>query len=139
MKKKSRPKSVLCTFLCAQLCGKLAFRSFRHFRFDAVRAALRHGCRLRPGHGGFDDDRLPRAGPQAGAGPPLVNYLTAKGLDRTAALALVVDNVADLVHQVVEPFMAGCTINGVDHSAQPEHHATVRAIVTHMWREARRQ
>ena len=76
---------------------------------------------------------------QAGAGPPLVNYKTAKGLDRTATLALIVDNVADLVHQVVEPFTTGCTINGVDHSAQPEHHATVQAIVAHMWREARRQ
>ena len=63
---------------------------------------------------------------QAGAGPPLVDYLTAKGLDRTATLALIVDNVPDLVHQVVEPFTAGCTINGVEHSARPEHHATVR-------------
>ena len=76
---------------------------------------------------------------QAGAGPPLVDYLTAKGLDRTATLALIVDNVPDLVRQVVEPFTAGCTINGVDHSARPEHHATVRAIITHIWREARRQ
>ena len=68
---------------------------------------------------------------QAGAGPPLVNYLTAKGLDCAATLALIVDNVADLVHQV--------TISGVNHSAQPENHAAVRAIITHMWREARRQ
>ena len=56
---------------------------------------------------------------QAGAGPPLVDYLTAKGLDRTATLALIVDNVADLVRQVVEPFTAGCTINGVDTRHSP--------------------
>ena len=53
---------------------ELAFRSFRHFRFDAVRTALRHGCRLRPGHGGFDDDRLPRARP-AGGGRPATGQL----------------------------------------------------------------
>ncbi|CAE7595796.1 unnamed protein product [Symbiodinium sp. CCMP2592] len=75
----------------------------------------------------------------AGAGPDLVEYLKARSLNRTATLALVADEWSDVDARVFQPFRDGDEIAGKTYKATPAEQPVVRAIIRHMWSEARRQ
>ncbi|CAE7559110.1 unnamed protein product [Symbiodinium sp. CCMP2592] len=75
----------------------------------------------------------------AGAGPDLVEYLRARSLNRTATLALVADEWSDVDARVFQPFRDGDEIAGKTYRAAPAEQPVVRAIIRHMWSEARRQ
>ncbi|CAE7802957.1 unnamed protein product [Symbiodinium sp. CCMP2592] len=75
----------------------------------------------------------------AGAGPDLVEYLKVRSLNRTATLALVADEWSDVDARVFQPFRDGDEIAGKTYKATPAEQPVVRAIIRHMWSEARRQ
>ena len=76
---------------------------------------------------------------QAGAAPPVVAYLRARGVDRTSTLALIALDVEALQKSIIQDYVDGIDIAGVTHKADPIHADVARAIIIHMWSEARRQ
>ncbi|CAE7393420.1 unnamed protein product [Symbiodinium natans] len=75
----------------------------------------------------------------AGAAPPVLAYLRARGVDRTSTLALIAATQEDLRRILLQPFVDGIDVDGTHHKLDDQHKEVAAAIVTHMWTEARRQ
>ena len=76
----------------------------------------------------------------AGAGPDIVGYLKARSLDRVPTLALIADKNEDVDRHVIQPYIDGHKDSqGTVHQAPTGEAPVARAILHHMWLEARRQ
>ena len=76
----------------------------------------------------------------ARAGPDIVQYLKARSLDRVPTLALIADKNDDVDRHVIQPYIDGHKDSqGVVHQAPAGEEPVARAILHHMWLEARRQ
>ncbi|CAE7195818.1 eIF3-S7 [Symbiodinium natans] len=71
----------------------------------------------------------------AGAAPPVVAYLRARGVDRTSTLALIAATQEDLRRILLQPFVDGIDVDGTHHKLDDQHKEVAAAIVTHMWTE----
>ena len=76
---------------------------------------------------------------QAAAGPDVLAYLKARGIDRTATLALIASVEDAFIRVVADPFVNGHKVGGTTHKAKHGEGDIARAILLHMWMEARRQ
>ncbi|CAE7400255.1 eIF3-S7, partial [Symbiodinium sp. CCMP2456] len=78
---------------------------------------------------------------EAGAGDIVVRYLGARGLARTATLALVEPNPTRFEATVVGPFLAGFrdASSGTEFLVHEGERPAVRAVLLHMYLEARTQ
>ena len=74
----------------------------------------------------------------AGAGPVISDYLESRGLTRPGTLALVATAEPDFERHVVAPLLAGYTKNGTCHKVEQEEAPVARAMLLHMWLEARK-
>ena len=76
---------------------------------------------------------------QAAAGPDVLAYLKARGIDRTATLALIASAEDAFIRAVADPFVNGHAVGGTTHKAKDGEGDIARAIMLHMWMEAKRQ
>ncbi|CAE7208919.1 unnamed protein product [Symbiodinium sp. CCMP2592] len=77
---------------------------------------------------------------EAGAGDFLRRYLTARGSDRTATLALMAPTAERFAEIIIDPLGPGFVTAGEDEfKLTPAELPTARAVLTHMWEEARAQ
>ena len=76
---------------------------------------------------------------QAAAGPNVLAYLKARGIDRTATLALIASAEDVFIRAVADPFVNGHAVGGTTHKAKDGEGDIARAILLHMWMEAKRQ
>ena len=74
----------------------------------------------------------------AGAGPEISDYLTARGLSLPANLALVAATEDEFDRHVHGPLKNGFTKAGVTHRVSTEDEPVARAVLMHLWMEARR-
>ncbi|CAE7560095.1 bglA [Symbiodinium sp. CCMP2592] len=75
---------------------------------------------------------------EAGAGDFLRRYLAARGADRTATLALMAPTAERFAEIIIDPLGPGFVATGGD-ELTPAELPTARAVLTHMWEEARAQ
>ena len=68
---------------------------------------------------------------QASAGPEVLTYLKVRGIDRTA------EDV--FIRAVADPFVNGHVVGGTTLKARDGEGDIARAILLHMWMEAKRQ
>ena len=76
---------------------------------------------------------------EAAAGPDVLAYLKARGIDRTATLVLIASAEDAFIQAVAVPFVNGHDVGGTTHKAKDREGESARAILLHMWMEARRQ
>ena len=76
---------------------------------------------------------------QAAAGPDVLAYLKARGIDRTATLVLIASAEDVFIRAVADPFVNGHAMGGTTHKAKDGEGDIARAILLHMWMEAKRQ
>ena len=77
---------------------------------------------------------------QASAGPEVLAYVNkVRGIDRTAMLALIACSEDVFIRAVADPFVNGHVVGGTTHKARDGEGDIARAILLHMWMEAKRQ
>ena len=82
-------------------------------------------------------DKLAR---QTGASADIVNYLTARNMNRTPTLALLAADEGAFVRAVVEPLLNQFTdASGVVHKVADGNRHVAKAVLLHLWMEAQRQ
>ncbi|CAE7317206.1 unnamed protein product [Symbiodinium sp. CCMP2456] len=75
----------------------------------------------------------------AGAAAPIKEYITARGISATPTLALIAEDAAAFTDKVVRPFLSGFTRQGAMHKAAKGDEDVSKAILVHLFTEARRQ
>ena len=81
---------------------------------------------------------LDEAAAEVGAGPTVINYLKARNLFNTPALALIAATEADFEKNLVEPFTKGfVTPAETFKPADPEEAMVAKAVLCHLWQSAR--
>ena len=75
----------------------------------------------------------------AGAAAPIKDYIAARGISATPTLALVAEDADAFTTKVVQPFLSGVTLHGTLHKAAAGDEDVAKAILVHLFTEARRQ
>ena len=75
----------------------------------------------------------------AGAATPIKDYITARGISATPTLALIAEDAAAFTDKIVQPFLSGVTLQGSLHKAAAGDEDVSKAILVHLFTEARRQ
>ena len=72
----------------------------------------------------------------ASAEPDVIAYLKARGIDRTATLALIASTDDVFIRAVADPFVNCHVVGGTTHKARDGEGDIARAILLNMWMEA---
>lgn len=75
-------------------------------------------------------------GQMAGAGNVIMEYLDARGIKAVATLALMAEDEASVVRNLVQPLLNGYQKGAVSLQVEAAEHPITKAVLVHMWSEA---